>query len=341
MPLLHPPQGPSRRATTLALLICCALLTGCTASTTPDQGESAEQPEPSLVSVGNEEAWQANGHRPVPGIAPLPYDSDPMRSVERGDADRQGVVRYERDGARVPHPVLEAQFGLSMLNNFRLSKDERYLQMARENARAIIRQADRRNNVLWHTYRFDFALHSDVTNTIHAPWWSAMAQGQVLSLLVRLHRVDGGTEWMRAARQTFRSFLEVHREGSLPDGPWVVFASSDNWLWLEEYAGDVEPMRVLNGHIFAMYGLYDYWSETDDERAAMLFDGAASTVLEFVPRLRNKGRPSWYGMRVQDNPVAMSETYHRIHIGQLDMLAQMTDNPRFAELSRTLRDDFY
>jgi hypothetical protein len=135
-------------------------------------------------------------------------------------------------------------------------------------------------------------MHRDRSNTIHAPWWSAMAQGQVLSLLVRRHHVDA----------------------------------------------DTAPMRVLSGRIFAMFGLYDYWIDTKDERAQTLFDGAATTILRFVPELRAEGKPSCYGMRLQDDPLARPEKYHRIHVQQL---TKMTGDMEFARLSNLLREDFY
>lgn len=169
-----------------------------------------------------------------------------------------------------------------------------------------------------------------------------MAQGQILSLFVQLAEATDDPKWRNEADRAFAPLLEIYASDDLPkDHPWVVFVDSGEWLWLEEYAGDVEPMRVLNGHIFAMFGLYDYWMLTHDDRAQGLFNGAAATVLEFVPHLRNPGEASWYGMRIQDNPNAQSEKYHRIHVEQLAMLGQMTGDDRFTELSEQLRSDFY
>ncbi|NJP32587.1 D-glucuronyl C5-epimerase family protein [Micromonospora thermarum] len=59
----------------------------------------------------------------------------------------------------------------------------------------------------------------------------------------------------------------------------------EGFLWLEEYpvTPGVTGERVLNGHIFALYGVYDYWRLTADSRAVAIFDGAASTLRHHVP----------------------------------------------------------
>ncbi|MGO1770205.1 MAG: D-glucuronyl C5-epimerase family protein [Microbacterium sp.] len=283
-----------------------------------------------------------SGEHELTEIDNLPYLSDDVTPINEEAVDANGIHLYERDGIRYVHPVAQAQFGLAMLSNWRASGDEHYLDLATANADHLLQEFGNDDTPVWLSYEFDFELHGDPSNTIHGPWWSAMAQGQLLSLTSRLAQDTGDPRWREAAHAVFLSFVEIHEEGDLPaDSPWVVFVEDDGWLWLEEYAGNVEPMRVLNGHVFAMYGLYDYWRLTGDERAEQIFDGAAETMLEFVPQLRNPGEPSWYGMRVQDNPVAQDEGYHRIHVRQLAMIGNMTDDERFTELSNQFRSDFY
>lgn len=304
---------------------------------TQESGESGE----SIELAG--QTFNGGDHALVEFSGSLPYSSDVVSTIDPATVDGDGVNYYERDGIRYLHPVAQARFGLSMLSNWRLTDDSSFLDLAVANAEGLVAASGTgQGDPLWAPYEFDFPLHGDPANTIHGPWWSAMAQGQLLSLTSRLADETGDPRWHEAADRTFETFLEIHTAATIPEGaPWAVFVADGGWLWLEEYAGDVEPMRVLNGHIFAMYGLYDYWLLTGDERAEMLFNGAAETVLEHVPHLRNEGEASWYGMRVQDNPVAKSESYHRIHVNQLAMVAQMTGDERFTDLSEQLRSDFY
>ncbi|WP_026930808.1 D-glucuronyl C5-epimerase family protein [Glycomyces tenuis] len=225
----------------------------------------------------------------------------------------------------------QTQYAISLLGEYEATGDAAKLAAAEANARDLLDTAAT-GWVL--EYGFDFALHGDKKNTVHAPWRSAMEQGQFLSLATRLWRATDDRYWRDAAEHVFRTLLDEDSDR------WTTFVDDDGYTWLEEYAGDVEPMRVLNGHVFAMYGLYDYWQATKDEAALLLFNKAAATVLHYVPRLRVPGGPSWYGMRVQDDPKAQSEKYHRIHIRQLEHLAAMTGADRFKELAELLREDF-
>lgn len=275
-------------------------------------------------------------------VETAPYSSGYEIEIDPDAVDANGVHYYELDGERMSHPIAQGHFALNMLSNYELTGEQRFLELALANADNLVQTYSEGEGAIWLSYPFDFPLHGDPDNTIHTPWHSAMAQGVLLSLTVKLAVETGDDTWATAADEVFESFLEVRVEDDLPlEEPWSVFVTDDGWLWLEEYAGDVEPMRVLNGHIFAMYGLYFYYQLTRDERAFDLFEGAASTVLGFVPKLRNPGDVSWYGMRVQDNPVAQNEGYHRIHVRQLAMLADMTGDERFDVLSEELRSDFY
>src|SRR5687768_1663370 len=94
-------------------------------------------------------------------------------------------------------------------------------------------------------------------------------------------------------------------------------------------------MRVLNGFIFGMFGLYDYYAWRDDAHAAKLFLQALHTLRLNVERFRNPGEVSAYCLthRVQ------SVGYHAIHVDQLRAVSHMTDDPYFASVADLLVAD--
>ena len=72
-------------------------------------------------------------------------------------------------------------------------------------------------------------------------------------------------------------------------GPWTLFVDRHGYLWFEEYAGDTKPLLVLNGHMFAIFGVWDYYQLTQSAKAKRLFDGGV-TLLTPSPRLpRGRG----------------------------------------------------
>ena len=322
-----------RRRVALSPLVSVALLAGVAVGIVSCRSDRTVPPV--LVP-----AFHVDGVEPR--LAPVgPYDWEEVTSLDRYELDARGlpIVRY--DGIPETQPTTLAAFGLINLNSWRLTRDERALQLAVAAGRELLRIGEQRaRSSIWLPFHFDFALHGNRANTIHAPWYSAMTQGQVLSLFVRLHRVTGDDEWKVAGRRVFETFRLVAEYDRLPDGPWIDFVDERGYLWLEEYAGDVAPMMVLNGHIYAMFGLFDWWALTGDDTARRLFDGAATTVLAYVPELRNPGYPSWYGYRVRDDLAARSEIYHYEHIWLLDQLGVLTGDVRFHELADDLYSDF-
>ena len=269
-------------------------------------------------------------------VEALPYArSEPMPRKGRSVDPNGRHVWRDKTGHVRAHPVAQAQFALATLESHRAGGSTRDLKQAIVNAR----DAARRGRDGFAPYPFDFALHGEADNTIHAPWYSAMAQGQLLSLASRLAHDTRDEQFHRFGLTLFGTLADEHRHDALPDSPWVTFVDSEGMLWFEEYAGDVEPMRVLNGHLFAMFGLYDWWALTGSAEAERLFARGAETVLHYANRLRVVGEASWYGMRVQHTRVAQSPKYHRIHISQLQHVAAMTGDDRFLQVADAFASD--
>ena len=113
------------------------------------------------------------------------------------------------------HPVAQIQYGLINLNSYRLTKNRAYLDIAVANAQRNIDRKVESAGAWYYPYDFDFAVHGDTTETLKAPWYSAMAQGQALSLFVRLYEYTKDEKWKAAADATFASLRQAP-EGTAP-----------------------------------------------------------------------------------------------------------------------------
>ncbi len=272
----------------------------------------------------------ADGLRPYDTAVPLPRGG-------WGLVDGGGVRMFSwaGDPRLWNHPVGQAQYAILNLDSFRLTGDRIYLDRAAANAQRLIDRRVESDGGWYYPYDFDFAVHGDTTETLRAPWYSGMAQGQALSTFVRLYRATQQETWLRAAEATLAT-LDQTPAGTAPFASWV---DGSRQLWLEEYprypARDSE--RVLNGHVFAMYGLHDYWQLTGDPLARRLFLGALSTIEATVPtQFRRPGWASIYSLRHAVNTLS----YHRVHINQFLMLWRLTGDRRWIAAATTFRNDF-
>ena len=295
----------------------------------------ADAPLPfSFTTTGWTFADIAVGLRPEESsIAPPLIDTRPH--------DANGVRKFVSGGVVYDHPQGQAALALSMLDGYRLTKDKRYLAVALANANRLLSYKVVDTSVIddgawFFPYRFSFMLHGYPAETMRGPWYSGMAQGQILQLFSRLSVVTGDASWRDAADHTFASFLIAKRTGA----PWVVEHDSDGYVWLEEYAsptGTPTPDHTFNGHNFAAAGLYDYAQLSKDPRAEKLLDGALTATLARIPKIHQTGWVSHYCFA---HPEILNTKYHAIHIGQMLWFHQMTGDVRFARWADQLMADY-
>lgn len=283
-------------------------------------------------------AWRTSGLTPEP-VRIRPFQKGILSEGQLDQpVDEDGVRYFERLEEQYFHPVATAQYALAKLDEAEQTGSEESLEAARVNGQALIDHADTVDGGLYFPYPFDFPLGGRVRHTLHAPWWSAMAQGEALSLFVRLFEATGEKKWRTAADQTF---LTLDDRGPRKK-PWSVYVDRRKYLWFEEYAGDTPPLIVLNGHMFAMFGLWDYHHLTGSPKAARLFDAGATTLREYLPLFRKDGEASFYCLRLPlcRKPSWQNEKYHGIVERQMRFIADMTDERWFAQEANRYAADF-
>lgn len=267
-----------------------------------------------------------------------PYARVEVSPLGTGIRDAKGVPMYKIGSKLYDHPVAQAQDGLRALESFRISNDPAYMNQARLDAQRLLDRKVLRDSGMFFPYPFDFALHGNTANTIRAPWYSGMAQGQALSLFSRLADITKEPSWRLAADATFASLL-LPPDAQNTSLPFVSWVDSDKHLWIDEYAQQplTKADRTFNGHIFAVFGVWDYFRISQDARAAKIFAGALENVRYHVDRgwrLR-----SWISHYCLTHGT-LSAKYHQIHVGQLLTLHAITASTSWAVWSDRFRDDY-
>jgi len=226
-----------------------------------------------------------------------------------------------------------AQEGIRLLNNNLISEDNKDLDQAVKIARKLIEIAIPYKETLIFPYQFDFRLHGYRNQLMKAPWYSAMAQGLVLSFFSRLVKISNQPLISSKLKLIRSSFLL--RKGE--SGIW--FACKDefkNW-WLEEYPMN-EPNFTLNGFIFAVVGLYDYLRlNPEDEEILSLLEESLNTILNVFHLFRVKNAYSYYCRKHK----IRIKTYHKVHIEQFQDLYKISSNKDFLAFSKLLEKDYH
>jgi len=229
-----------------------------------------------------------------------------------GAAEELRRLTSTRDRA---NPVSIAQLGLAAWQL--RGSDARWLEVTAGAARWLADDLDEAGRLAYlfsmpHTFRLD------------APWYSAMAQGEAVSLLVRAARAVGDDGLAAVAERAVAPLLdpELGLIAETPEGPV-----------LQEYP-TTPPAHVLNGWIFALWGLRDasLAGRATAAKAEDAFRAGTDALSQRLPLYEVALGWSRYDLFPHPLVHVASPFYQRLHAAQLHATARLRPDVRkFAE----------
>ena len=161
------------------------------------------------------------------------------------------------------------------------------------------------------------------TFALEPPWHSALAQGEAVSFLLRAAQVLERPELVELAERAADSLLDP--------GSALVATTSEGPV-LQEYPTD-PPAHVLNGWLFALWGLYDLAHHPGADsataaRAAGAFAAGADALGARIDRYRTPAGWSLYDLYPHPLPNVASPFYHRLHVTQLRRQHELVPDTR-------------
>jgi len=240
------------------------------------------------------------------GVPTVDYDNLLKGSPNINESKKYGI-HYT--------PVTIAQYGLAIHSKSVSNSTDENMKKAMSIGNWLAENLLNIRNDLWvWIHDFDFPIYN-----LNAPWVSAMAQGQGISLLLRCYQYSGDVIFLEASNRAINSFFYDISDGG-------VTSISNKGIWFEEYP-NTPNSNVLNGMIFAMFGLYDYFRVTGDKRVELLIKLSLSSVE------RNLCEFDWRRWSRYDliRPELSSEFYHQIHVLQLRILFELSGKKVFED----------
>lgn len=204
-----------------------------------------------------------------------------------------------------------AQWGLGAYEHFEHTREGVWLDAARACAEHLLGRQEPGGEWLHrqpypHTYELD------------PPWLSAMAQGQIASLFVRVHKETGDERFAEGARRALAPFDVDSAAGG-------VRAPLGRKPFYEEYPTQ-PPSYVLNGGIFALWGALDVALGLGDADARRRFDDGLDALANSIDRW-DTGWWSRYDLFGHRAPNVASFAYHELHVDQLRALMLVAPRP--------------
>lgn len=233
--------------------------------------------------------------------------------------DEQGVPYFPRPEGRHYSPVNVAQYGFILDSEFRDSNSQetfRQLQACCEKLVEISTYTPQGRAWYYHV--------PDDKYGIKAPFASAMAQGEIMSLFLRFHEHTGDPKWINFSEEAFAFMLVPVEEGG------VCIYGPNNEFWLEEFPSK-PASKVLNGYVYALLGIVDLYRVTNHAKAKEMMDRCFYTLKTHI-RSYDCGYWSYYDLLKRE----LVRYYYQknVHVPQLLILHQLTNEPVYLELAK-------
>ena len=230
------------------------------------------------------------------------------------------LLDYRGDIGRQHNPIAIAQYGLARFNRWAETQSDEDSAEWRGAADWLVNEL-RPNSHGVRVWMHDF--NWPYRQLLKAPWYSGLAQGNGLSLLVRAARATNDSRYANAAHVAFAAMLLDVSDG----GVLVTDVQGD--VWIEEYIVD-RPSHILNGFIWALWGVYDYAQWSGRPEAWRLWETCAGTLHRRLHEF-DTGWWSLYEARDGAKEMLASRYYHTLHITQLQVMHRLTGVDVFAQ----------
>lgn len=218
--------------------------------------------------------------------------------------------------------IAVGQWGLAAYERYVAGEGDEWLEATLAAARHLVEKQERspgREGGWLEPFDYPHTLR------MRGPWLSAMAQGHCASVLARAYRETGDERFAESARTALIP-MEVPTEAGGAMG------TLDGRRFPEEYP-TVPASFVLNGAIYALWGIYDVWRGIGDDDARAFFEEIAGTLCD---NLQRWDTGYWSRYDLYSHPVTInvaSGSYHALHVNQLRALHQLL--PERAVLAAT------
>ena len=214
-------------------------------------------------------------------------------------------------GEKIYFPGTIFQYALGLYDLYLENEDKKYLKHFLKLANWAMKEQD--INGKWECMSI---LH----NSIHESQ-SAMCQSEGISVLVRAYVQTHNKNYLDKAKMAMDLMIKPSNFGGTCyyDGNNVIF---------QEYVSKYNQ-SVLNGWIFSLFGLYDYYLITKDSKIKILLDKSLKTLSSLLDKYDRK---FWTNYDLVGT--IASPSYHDIHIMQLSVLYDIFEDKNFLKYAK-------
>jgi len=240
--------------------------------------------------------------------------------------DSLGIYKIELNGKDVYYPVTISQAAVTFYKKYKETNDKSSLD------KFLLLSSWLKNNFKDNgDYGFWMCYEDYPGYELKSPWCSAMAQGFGLMVMYESFEITKDSSYIVIAEKALNGY-----EIEIKNGGFTNKVSDFDYQY-EEYPTR-EPSMILNGFIFSLSGLIDYYEATGSEKALDLFNKGVlflnnnldKYTLDFTSKYNLYYKKPQLASAINKDP---GDGYHHLHIQQLAWLYLKTRKKIFAEIA--------
>lgn len=246
-------------------------------------------------------------------------DGQGVKAVESGiysippfDENGIPIVTYKAITGKHYNPATIAQFAIENWEIFLRTNNKSVYDVFIKQANWLV---DNQVQGGWY-YHFDLEDRS-----LKKPWLSGLAQGQGISVLLRAYQRTNDVKYLKAATDAFEVMMTPLDKGG-------ILYRDNTGLWFEEYPNQLAPSHVMNGHIWALFGVWDLYRVTGDKRARDAFDDG---VIGLKKDINKYDTGYWVLYEQRPKSIPINAIYINFEIEQLQVLHALTNDSIFSD----------
>lgn len=232
------------------------------------------------------------------------YYNDLTEKITKDEPSILVPKYYVDSGEEIFFSIGIFQYGLGAYDLYLQTGQQQYLDKLIACADWAV--ANQEPNGAWDTFSYQNPEHP----------YSSMAQGEGISLLLRALIATKDEKYFKAATLA-KEYMLI----PLEDGGTTGYDGEDVVLY-----EDTEDPVILNGWIFSLWGIYDYWKYTKDAATGDILDRTVRTLVRQLDDFDIK-----YWSKYDAGNRICSPFYHELHIAQLRVMHDLFGNREFLD----------
>lgn len=251
-------------------------------------------------------------------------DTIPVYAREITDSLGVPYVFYAKQNGIEPglkfNPTIVANRALEYLDRINEKQDPGTLRLFRNCIQSLSDSLIRKNGYSFYQFNWQQPFYPN----LGFPFTSGMSSGRSIAAFTKAYQIFHDSIYLLEARDLLRGFYILVEDGGF------TYKATGGW-WYEEFAfPQALTPRILDGHIYALLGVHEYWKTTKDDTAKFIFDQGIGALKEHLPFYDAGGGKVYYDLMKH----TADQHYHELLVGLMKDLGDKTRDPLFRKYQR-------